>query len=100
LEQKVPADKIDLGQAGYGYIWRPKGAHAVSDAKARALVAKDGATAHFDNKVGEWVAYLSDGSTMWWADARSMAMRMAFVRGAGIHGIAVWDLGQSDPITQ
>lgn len=100
LEEKVPADKIDLGQAGYGYIWRPKGAKAVSDAKARALVAKDHATAHFDNKTGEWVAHLSDGSTMWWADARSLAMRVAFARTAGIHGLAVWDLGQSDPITQ
>jgi spore germination protein YaaH len=100
MKQKVPAEKIDLGQAGYGYIWRPKGAHAVSDAKARAIVAKDGATAHFDNKTGEWVAHLSNGSTMWWADARSFAMRLAYARGAGIHGLAVWDLGQSDPIAQ
>ena len=100
LEQKVPARQIDLGQAGYGYIWRASGAKAVSDAKARAIVAKDGATAHFDTKTGEWVAHLSDGSTMWWADARSFAMRLAYARNAGIHGVAVWDLGQSDPITQ
>jgi spore germination protein YaaH len=100
LAQKVPVDKIDLGQAAYGYIWRPKGARAVSDAKARAIVTKDHATAHFDTRTGEWLAQLSNRSTMWWADARSLAMRMAYARTAGIHGLAVWDLGQSDPITQ
>ena len=101
MEKKVPAGKIDLGQAGYGYIWNANGkARNVSDAKARELVEADGATAHFDNKTGEWLAKLSDGSTMWWADARSFQVRLFVARQLGIHGLAVWDLGQSDPLEQ
>jgi spore germination protein YaaH len=99
LEQ-VPAAQVDLGQAGYGYAWRPNGTHAVSDARARHLVKQDGATAHFDTKAGEWHAHLSDGSTIWWADARSLQIRLGVARAKGLHGAAVWDLGQSDPITQ
>lgn len=100
MEKSVPAVKIDLGQAGYGYIWAPTGTTTVSDAKARTLVADDGATAHFDNTTGEWLAHLSDGSTMWWADARSFQIRLALVRATGLHGLAVWDLGDSDQLVQ
>ena len=97
---KVPAAQVDLGQAGYGYAWRPHGTHTVSDARARQLVKQDGATAHFKSKPGEWTAHLSDGTTIWWADARSFQVRLDVARAKQLHGLAVWDLGQSDPITQ
>ncbi|HVY08609.1 MAG TPA: glycosyl hydrolase family 18 protein [Mycobacteriales bacterium] len=96
----VPAAQIDLGQAGYGYAWRPNGTHSVSDARARQLVAQDHATAHWRSQVGEWTAHLSDGTTIWWADARSLQLRLDLARARGLHGIAVWDLAESDPITQ
>jgi spore germination protein len=98
MRQQVPADQIDLGQAGYGYAWRPHGTHTISDARARALVASSHATARFDSKVGEWTAHLSDGSTLWWADSRSFALRVAIARKQHLHGVAVWDLALSDPL--
>lgn len=100
MSQEVPAAQIDLGQAGYGYAWRPSGTHSVSDARARYLVAKFHATAHWRSKPGEWTAHLPDGTTIWWADARSLQVRLGVARTRGLHGAAVWDLGQSDPITQ
>jgi spore germination protein YaaH len=96
LRTQVPADQIDLGQAGYGYAWRPHSNVQLSDAQSRQLVAADHATAHFDATAGEWTAHLSDGSTLWWADARSFALRVAMARNQHLHGLAVWDLGDSD----
>ena len=94
----IPASKIDLGVAGYGYAWRPHEAVQVSDAGARQLVASDHAVAHFRPALGEWTARLSDGSTLWWSDARTFAQRAELALEEHLHGLAVWSLGLSDPI--
>lgn len=96
--ETVPASMVELGVAGYGYDWRPKSAISVSDAKARKLVAADHATATYDQVAGEWTATLSDGSVLWWSDARSYQDRVPLVEEYHLHGLAVWSLGQSDPI--
>jgi spore germination protein YaaH len=96
LRAQVPADQIDLGQAGYGYAWRPHRNVQLSDAQTRRLVSANHATARFDSSVGEWTASLPDGSTLWWADARSFALRVTVARNQHLHGLAVWDLGDSD----
>jgi spore germination protein YaaH len=96
----VPGSQIDLGQAGYGYAWRPHQNIYVSDAKARHLVASTGGTSHFDKHIGEWVGHLPDGSTLWWADARSYRIRAHLAIRKGLHGLAVWSLGLSDPIAK
>jgi spore germination protein len=94
--RSIPASKIDLGVAGYGYAWRPHSNYQVSDAAARRLVARDHGIKRFDAKVGEWTAQLPDGSTLWWSDARSYPLRVALAKRLGLHGLAVWDLGLSD----
>ncbi|MBV9486661.1 MAG: hypothetical protein JO246_11440, partial [Frankiaceae bacterium] len=94
----VPAARLDLGQAGYGYAWRPHENVAVSDAKARRLVTRTGGRSHFDASVGEWVGHLPDGSTLWWADSRSYAKRARLAIRRHLHGLAVWSLGLSDPL--
>jgi spore germination protein len=99
LVSQVPASKVDLGVAGYGYSWPSGGAATqVSDQGARDLVAADGATAQFDDASGEWTATLSNGTVLWWSDAQSFALRRTMAANAGIHGLAVWDLALSDPI--
>jgi spore germination protein len=99
LVSQVPAAKVDLGVAGYGYCWPPTGAATqVSDQGARDLVAADGATAQFDEASGEWTATLSDGTVLWWSDARSFALRRTMAADEQIHGLAVWDLALSDQI--
>lgn len=93
-------DKVILGEAGYGYRWYTDWSSGhmdqVSDSQARSLA---GSRATWDATSHEWHATLSDGSVLWWADAKSLADRQALVTDRGIHGLAVWDLGLSDPIT-
>jgi spore germination protein len=47
-------------------------------------------------RVGEWTAHLPDGSTVWWSDARSYAVRARLAASLHLHGLAVWSLGLSD----
>ncbi|HET6151672.1 MAG TPA: glycosyl hydrolase family 18 protein [Marmoricola sp.] len=100
LLTQVPARKVDLGQAGYGYTWPVSGTGTtVTDGGARALVRDDDATAVWHADSGEWSATLSDGTRLWWADARSYALRTSVARQHHLHGLAVWVLGSADPLT-
>ncbi|HVW80603.1 MAG TPA: glycosyl hydrolase family 18 protein [Mycobacteriales bacterium] len=99
LRARVPAAQVDLGQAGYGYAWRPHRNVQISDARARQIVAANHGSARFDAAAGEWTASLPDGSTLWWADARSFALRVKLALRQHLHGLAVWDLGESDPLS-
>jgi spore germination protein len=98
LLAKVPAAKVDLGVAGYGYAWEGDRTRMVSDAGARKLVAKVGARARWDAGAGEWTAALPGGGAIWWSDSRTLAHREALAASLGLHGLAVWSLGLSDPI--
>jgi spore germination protein YaaH len=94
----VAPPRLDLGVAGYGYGWRPHANVQLSDAAARRLVRTGHGVARFDATVGEWTATLSDGSTLWWSDRRSFALRRRLAAADHLHGLAVWSLGLSDPI--
>lgn len=97
----IAPDQVDLGVAGYGYRWGgPLGARSLGDVQARRLVQEDGATATFDETAKEWTATLSDGSVFWWSDARSLESRIDLAERKGLHGVAVWSLAVSDPITR
>lgn len=95
LVRDVPRRKVELGVAGYGYAWRPHENVQLSDAKARALA---GSRARWDARAGEWTARLADGSTLWWADRRSWALRVELARSQHLHGLALWVLGLSDRV--
>ncbi len=92
----VPAAKVDLGVAGYGYGW-PHG-RTYTAKQARKAVAADGAKARWRPGKGEWTATLSDGTRMWWSDGRSYALRLALATELGLHGVALWRLGSADPL--
>lgn len=97
----VPAGRIDLGVAGYGYTWPERGTGAqFSDAGARQLVRAAGGTAHWNARQGEWTATLPDGTVIWWSDARSWRLRVALARSYHLHGLALWSLGLSDPLSR
>ena len=91
----VPKGKLDLGVAGYGYGWRPHKNVQLTVAQARKLA---GDHAHFVKDVGEWTATLPDGSVLWWSDVRSYKLRASLARELGLHGLAMWALGSSDPL--
>jgi spore germination protein len=98
ITRMIPARQVDLGVAGYGYVWRGSGASQLSDRQARRLVHRSGARARWVASVGEWTARLPDGAVAWWSDRRSLARRTALASSLGPHGLAVWSLGLSDPI--
>jgi spore germination protein len=95
----VPAEKLDLGVAGYGYTWpRGRTGRSVTVRAARRLVEQDDARAVWRPAYGEWRARLSDGTVLWWSDARSYRLRVRLAEDLGLHGVAVWRLGSADPI--
>jgi spore germination protein len=99
LLAKVPAAKVDLGVAGYGYAWEGDRRRQLSDLEARKVVLESGAHARWVPKVGEWTAALPGGGAIWWSDSRTLARREALAASLGLHGLAVWSLGSSDPIS-
>jgi spore germination protein len=101
----LPAAKIQLGIGEYGYSWPagaaggvPRGGGPYTDAAARALVKKSNVPAQWDASEREWHATLPDGTILWWSDARSFAAREALARSLHLGGVAVWSLGQADPL--
>jgi spore germination protein len=95
---EVPPSQVDLGVAGYGYLWGAHGRRQVSDATARRLASRSGAHARWAAGIGEWTAKIPGDGTIWWSDARTLARRERLAASLGLHGLAVWSLGLSDPI--
>ena len=96
---EVPKEKVDLGVAGYGYTWPRDGAgRSVTVQGARRMVERDGATAVWKAKAGEWRARLSNGTVLWWSDGRSYEERVELAQDLGVHGLALWRLGSTDTL--
>ena len=97
----VPADKLTLGVAGYGYAWGPsaqKLGSSFSPTQARALLTQLHITPTWNSTAGEWTATLTDGTVLWWADSRSMGEVIKLAYSAKLAGAAVWELSVADPI--
>jgi spore germination protein YaaH len=92
----VPAARLRVGVAGYGYRWRRDGRTSAVTVRAARRLA--GRRARWDATQAEWTARLADGSVLWWSDARSVRARTAVARDAGAAGIALWRLGAADPL--
>ncbi|KQS14686.1 hypothetical protein ASG04_02260 [Curtobacterium sp. Leaf183] len=87
--QGLTTDRIDLGIAGYGYVWGGGADRLLSPAAARSA-AGDAAT--WSRRDGEWSATLGDGRELHWSDARSYRVRTALATELGLHGVALWSL--------
>lgn len=95
----VPADRLDLGVAGYGYSWPESGTgRSLTVPAARRLVRTDGAEAVWHPAYGEWSARLSNGTVLWWSDGRSWDLRADLAAARGVHGLALWRLGSGDTL--
>jgi spore germination protein YaaH len=95
----VPADRIDLGVAGYGYSWPESGTgRSLTVAAARRLVKTDGARAVWHPAYGEWSARLANGTVLWWSDGRSWDLRADLAASRRLHGLALWRLGSGDTL--
>jgi spore germination protein len=93
IDGGLPADRLDVGIAGYGYAWGP-GADAAPIPAARAAhLASD--RAEWSDRTGEWSATLADGRRLHWSDDRSYGVRRDLARELGVHGVAMWSLNLS-----
>lgn len=93
----VPAEKLDLGVAGYGYRWTGRlTGRSLTVAQARRLGDSDGARTRYDDEAGEWTATLPGGDVVWWSDGASYDRRRALAAELGLHGLALWRLGSAD----
>jgi spore germination protein len=99
LMRSVPAARVQLGIAEYGYTWPKHGTGTnYSDSGIRALVKRSGATPVWSASQLEWHATFADGEQVWWSDARSYRARLALAHTLGLAGVAVWSLGDGDPL--
>ncbi len=95
----VPAGQVLLGVSGYGYSWPAEGdGRSLTLRHARGMVNRDGATAHWRPRLGEWTARVSDGTVLWWSDGRSYDARVRLAREYGVRGLAVWRIGSADTL--
>jgi spore germination protein YaaH len=97
IKAGAPKAKVDLGVAEYAYTWPGDGSDGEQLSVAAARV-RAGSAARFDSTQQEWTATLSDGTVLWWSDARTLTSRVALARQYGVHGLAVWELSLADPI--
>ena len=98
LRKSAPASLIQLGIGQYGYTWPTRGTGTTySDAAARALVKRKRGTAVWSSTQQEWHATLK-GETIWWSDFRSYRSRLALAQSLHLGGVAVWSLGEGDPL--
>ena len=88
---RVPAAKVDLGAAAYGYQWGG-GPSQLTVGQARRLA---GARARWRPRDGEWFARLGPKRRIWWDDARSVRVRRQLAAARGLHGVAIWEIGGS-----
>ncbi len=98
----VPREKLIIGVPLYGYDW-PKGGRgsAVTYYDAISLAGAYGAKVRFDNASGEaYFRYSSGGleHEVWFQVAKSFEVRAKLIKAFGLDKIAVWRVGQEDPL--
>lgn len=99
LSQGVPAHKILLGIADYGYNWSATGTTTITASHALALAQSVGAQVTLDPTSGEdHFTYSSGGAVhqVWFEDASSLPSKLAIVKKDGLGGVALWVLGGED----
>ncbi len=95
----VPAKQLIFGVAGYGYAWEKHGTIMVTDSQAKAMSHRAGAKTRWVASAGEWTSHLKNGTTVWWADARSFKLRVKIAEQLHLGGLAVWYLGSVDKLS-
>ena len=98
---KMPARKIVLGIAVYGYNWGSNGTTVeVHDEQAVNLAAMEGATINWDSTYQEpWFSY-NQGQVqhiVWFENGYSDAFKIKLAQQDHLGGIAIWRLGDEDP---
>lgn len=98
--ERIPAEKLVLGLATYGYDW--VGSEGVYLPATAVFELANGT-----NSVPRWdptaaastFDYAVDGErhTVWYEDARSLEAKLDLAEQEGLRGVAVWQIGGEDP---
>ncbi len=93
----MPAEKVVMGLAAYGYQWPKAGgpARALPARVARDYSRAQPASLSWDSRAQVPVLKTA-GSTLYYEDAESHAYKMMLARRYGIKGVAVWRLGYEE----
>ncbi|MGE5612654.1 MAG: glycosyltransferase [Bacillota bacterium] len=98
LLTQVPAKKVLLSIAGYGYKWPPHGdATSVRAADLGRFLHRSGAVGGWDATQAEDHYRLVDGSQIWFSNASSFQIRAKLAVDRGLAGVAIWRLGAESP---
>jgi peptidoglycan/xylan/chitin deacetylase (PgdA/CDA1 family)/spore germination protein YaaH/GT2 family glycosyltransferase len=98
--RRVPAGKLLLGVAGYGYVWPASGKPGeLSYPAVAALAARPGSRSGYDPVSGELHVVTADGAQAWFQDARSFAERVRLADRLHLAGVALWRVGSEQPGT-
>ncbi|NPV92651.1 MAG: hypothetical protein HPY50_17935 [Firmicutes bacterium] len=97
--KRVPADKLLLGIAGYGYDWGDGEVRPVPARDALGLAERwEAEVVRDDNSGAPSFVYHSRGvrHQVWWEDAESVSNKVDLARENGLAGVALWRLGQEE----
>lgn len=98
---EIPAEKLCLGLANYGYDWPlPYGrgqtvARTLGSVEAVELAKLVGAEIQFDETAqSPWFAYENEGVAhiVWFEDARSWQAKLELAEEKGLTGVGIWQI--------
>ncbi len=98
----VPADKVVLGIAAYGYDWPASGGWADAVTHSQAMSAWSTRTIADASVQVQWHAehqapyFVYGGRTVWFENEHSIAHKLQLAAEYGLGGVAFWRLGQED----
>ena len=100
MKAGVPANKLILGLADYGYDWagRSKG-HTVGLKQAMALSAKEHAHVARNRNGSPHFTYTAGGvkHTVWYEDSTAILPKIRLARQLHLEGLALWRAGYETP---
>jgi len=93
----IPADKLLMGVAAYGYDWSPYGTSVV-EWKQDGQLAGDGQIGWDSASDSPYLYYYAGGveHVVWFENDQSLALKLQLVNQYGLAGIAFWRLGYED----
>lgn len=97
----IPKTKLYLGIAAYGYDWGPDGTKTVQYSETMEAATQYGAKLNWDEsaQVPYFKYYDNDSEhQVWFENSRSLAAKLDLVTKYDIRGVALWRLGQEDPV--